>query len=85
MLFSAAGGCEAGLKVFRDAYGIEGGQAYAPEMLVSVWLYAYALGVTSSWRLEQRIREDLAFRYLAGGAAADPWTLNAFRAGTPKD
>ena len=67
------------LKVFRDAYGIEGGQAYAPEMLVSVWLYAYVLGVTSSRRLEQRIREDLAFRYLAGGAAADPWTLNAFR------
>jgi len=36
-------------------------------MLVSVWLYAYALGVTSSRRLEQRIREDLAFRYLAAG------------------
>jgi len=48
-------------------------------MLVSVWLYAYALGVTSSRRLEQRIREDLAFRYLAGGAAPDHWTLNDFR------
>jgi hypothetical protein len=29
--------------------------------------------------LEQRIREDLAFRYLAGGAMPDHWTLNAFR------
>jgi hypothetical protein len=48
-------------------------------MLSSVWLYAYALGVTSSRRLEQRIREDLAFRYLAGGATPDHWTLNAFR------
>lgn len=67
------------LSAFRDEYGEEGGQAYAPEMLVSVWLYAYALGVTSSRRLEQRIREDLAFRYLAGGAAPDHWTLNAFR------
>jgi len=46
---------------------------------VSVWLYAYALSVTSSRRLEQRIREDLAFRYLAGGATPDHWTLNAFR------
>ncbi len=64
---------------FRDEYGTEGGPAYAPEMLVSVWLYAYALGVTSSRRLEQRIREDLAFRYLAGGAAPDHWTLNDFR------
>jgi transposase len=67
------------LGAFRDEYGTEGGPAYAPEMLVSVWLYAYALGVTSSRRLEQRIREDLAFRYLAGGAAPDHWTLNAFR------
>jgi hypothetical protein len=37
------------------------------------------LGVTSSRRLEQRIREDLAFRYLAGGAGPDYWALNAFR------
>lgn len=67
------------LDAFRNEYGEEGGPAYAPEMLVSVWLYAYALGVTSSRRLEQRIREDLAFRYLAGGAGPDHWTLNAFR------
>src|ERR1700686_563190 len=67
------------LGAFRDEYGTEGGPPYAPEMLVSVWLYAYALGVTSSRRLEQRIREDLGFRYLAGGAAPDHWTLNAFR------
>ncbi len=56
------------LRAFREEYGEEGGPAYAPEMLVSVWLYAYALGVTSSRRLEQRLREDLAFRYLGGGA-----------------
>jgi transposase len=67
------------LEVFRNEYGEEGGPAYAPEMLASVWLYAYALSVTSSRRLEQRIREDLAFRYLAAGAAPDHWTLNAFR------
>ena len=67
------------LDAFRKEYGEEGGPAYAPEMLVSVWLYAYALGVTSSRRLEQRIREDLAFRYLAGGATPDHWTVNAFR------
>jgi transposase len=67
------------LRAFREEYGEEGGPAYAPEMLLSVWLYAYALNVTSSRRLEQRIREDLAFRYLAGGATPDHWTLNAFR------
>jgi len=67
------------LGAFRNEYGEEGGPAYAPEMLVSVWLYAYALGVTSSRRLEQRVREDLAFRYLAAGATPDHWTLNEFR------
>ena len=67
------------LSRFQDEYGTEGGPAYAPEMLVSVWLYAYALGVSSSRRLEQRIREDLGFRYLAAGAAPDHWTLNEFR------
>ncbi len=67
------------LGIFRNEYSAEGGPAYAPEMLVSVWLYAYALGVTSSRRLEQRIREDLAFRYLAAGNTPDFWTLNEFR------
>ena len=31
------------LSAFRDEYGAEGGPAYAPEMLASVWLYGYAL------------------------------------------
>ena len=30
------------------------------------------LGVNSTRRLERRIQEDLAFRYLAGGSAAGP-------------
>jgi hypothetical protein len=37
--------------------------------------------LTSARRLEQRIREDLAFRYLAGGAQPDFWALNGFRRG----
>jgi transposase len=67
------------LRGFEQAYGEEGPPAYPPLLMVKVWLYAYALGVTSSRRLEQRIREDLAFRYLAGGATPDHWTLNEFR------
>jgi len=67
------------LEEFTQAYGEEGGAIYAPELMLKVWLYAYALGVTSARRLEQRIREDLAFRYLAGGAAPDNWALSAFR------
>jgi transposase len=68
------------LRRFTESYKPEGGVLYHPSLMLKVWLYAYALGVTSSRRLEQRIREDLAFRYLAGGARPDHWTLNAFRA-----
>jgi transposase len=70
---------ELDLSEFEEAYVEEGPPAYAPALMVKVWLYAYALQVTSSRRLEQRIREDLAFRYLAGGATPDHWTLKAFR------
>jgi len=67
------------LSPFEEAYVEEGPPAYAPALMVKVWLYAYCLQVTSSRRLEQRIREDLAFRYLAGGQTPDHWTLNDFR------
>lgn len=67
------------LRSFLDAYGEEGGVLYHPSLMLKVWLYGYALGLTSSRRLEQRIREDLAFRYLAGGLQPDYWALNGFR------
>ena len=63
-------------KPFEQGYSEEGHPAYHPVLLLKVWLYAYALGVSSSRRLEQRLREDLAFRYLAAGAQPDYWALN---------
>jgi transposase len=75
---------EIDLQEFEQAYSDEGHPAYHPALLLKVWLYACALGVTSSRRLEQRIREDLAFRYPAGGAQPDFWALNEFRKGTAK-
>jgi len=67
------------LSRFLERYREEGGALYHPALMLKVWLYAYALGVTSSRRLEQRIREDLAFRFLAGGGQPDYWALNEFR------
>jgi len=67
------------LQEFEAAYSDEGGTLYAPALLLKLWLYAYALGMTSARRLEQRTREDLGFRYLAGGASPDNWTPSAFR------
>ena len=67
------------LSGFDDGYVEEGRAAYHPALLLKVWLYAYVLGILGSRRLEQRVKEDLAFRYLAAGAAPDHWTLNDFR------
>jgi transposase len=67
------------LSVFAKDYSREGGMLYAPELMLSVWLYAYATGMTSARRLSQRLGEDLALRFLAGGAGVDNWALSAFR------
>ena len=47
--------------------------------MLGVWLYAYALGITSARQVERRLVEDLAFRYLAAGERVDNWALSAFR------
>src|SRR5258708_39609818 len=67
------------LKSFEQVYGEEGGVLYCPALMLKVWLYAYAVGITSARRLEQRIREDLGLRYLAGEAGPDDSALSAFR------
>lgn len=64
---------------FEQAYAAEGGSLYAPELMLSVWLYAYATGITSARQLERKLVEDLPLRYLAAGARVDNWALSAFR------
>jgi transposase len=64
---------------FVDAYSEAGGQSpYDPRLMLKVWLYAFALNVRTTRKLEQRVREDLGFRFLAGGAAPDHKTLSEF-------
>lgn len=72
------------LRAFEAESSEHGRPGYPPQMLLKVWLYAYAVGVTSSRRLEQRIGEDLGFRLLAGNLKPDFWVLNEFRKKHPK-
>jgi transposase len=67
------------MSVFEQSYSAEGGELYAPQLMLGVWLYAYALGITSARQVERRLVEDLAFRYLAAGERVDNWALSAFR------
>jgi transposase len=66
---------------FLAAYSEQGGErAYHPRLMLKVWLYAYAVKVKSTRKLEQRIKEDLGFRYLAANACPDHKTLSLFYA-----
>ena len=67
------------MSVFEQSYSAEGGELYAPQLMLGVWLYAYGLGITSARQVERRLVEDLAFRYLAAGERVDNWALSAFR------
>lgn len=67
------------LREIEAGYSEEGRRAYPPQLQLKVWLYAYALGVTSARRIERRLHEDLGFRFLAGGHKPDHWTLSEFR------
>ncbi|GAC1643200.1 MAG: hypothetical protein NVS9B14_24570 [Candidatus Acidiferrum sp.] len=67
------------LSAFETQEEDAGGQrAYDPRMMLKIWLYGFGVNVRTTRKLEQRIREDLGFRYLAGGAEPDHKTLSEF-------
>lgn len=67
------------LSAFESQQEEAGGQRpYDPRMMLKIWLYGFGVNVRTTRKLEQRIREDLGFRYLAGGATPDHKTLSEF-------
>lgn len=69
------------LKPFYSRYRIDGwgNAAYDPEMMVSLLLYAYCLGVRSSCEIERRCESDIAFRVITANQRPDHTTLARFR------
>jgi transposase len=63
--------------------GGAGTAGYDPDMLVCVLVWAYAHQVTSSRRIEELCRTDVAFRVICGGQLPDHVTIARFRAGFP--
>ena len=60
----------------KDPRGV---QPYDPRMMVALLLYAYAVGVFSSRRIERATYEDVAFRVLTGNQQPDHDTIATFR------
>ncbi len=56
-----------------------GRAAYDPKMTVALLLYAYCTGVRSSRQIERRLREDVAFRFIAANHCPDHATVARFR------
>ncbi len=52
---------------------------YHPAMMLKVLLYGYATGVRSSRKLEERLRFDVGFMFLAGGAHPGHKAIGEFR------
>lgn len=58
---------------------LRGYPPHHPQMMVALLLYAYAVGVPSSRKIERRTHEDIAFRVIAGGTHPDHTRISEFR------
>lgn len=74
---------ELDLAGFRARYRVDGrgGAAYDPGLMLTLLVYAYAVGERSSRRIQRRCVEDVAFRIVAANQAPDHATIARFRAG----
>ncbi|HME63702.1 MAG TPA: transposase [Streptosporangiaceae bacterium] len=67
----------------RRKTGGAGTAGYDPDMLVTVLMWAYAHGVTSSREVERLCHTDVAFRVICGGNLPDHVTFARFRGDFP--
>jgi transposase len=69
------------LEPFYGAYRLDGHgrAALEPSMMVSLVVYAYAIGVRSARAIERHCREDVAFRVITANQTPDHATIARFR------
>jgi transposase len=73
---------EMDLGAFYGAYRQDGWgrAAHDPQMMVALFIYAYAIGARSSRTIERRCRDDIAFRVITANQTPDHATIARFRA-----
>jgi transposase len=71
------------LQTFYDSIasveGEAGRSAFDPQMLISVWVYAYSHGIGSAREISRLCETDPAFQWLTGFQSINPHTLSDFR------
>jgi transposase len=60
-------------------YSDQGGDSYAPDMMLTLWFYAYSQGETRSRKLEELCHYDTRYIYLSCNLRPDHTTLSRFR------
>jgi transposase len=59
--------------------GVAGREAWDPRLLISVWVYAYSLGIGSAREVARRCEYDPAFEWLTGMQEINHHSLSDFR------
>ena len=69
------------LSAIENAYegDLRGYPPYHPRMMTKLWMYAYAVGTTSSRKVARLAQRDVGFMMLAAGNKPDHRTLSDFR------
>jgi transposase len=67
------------LAPIEKTYSNLGASAYPPSALIKVLFLAYIQGIRSSRKIETKLYQDIAFRFLAGNVTPDHGTINLFR------
>jgi transposase len=67
------------LKKLFARYCDQGGDSYAPDMMLALWFYAYSNGITSTRTLEDLCKYDTRYMYISGNQQPDHTTLSRFR------
>lgn len=60
-------------------YSEQGGDAFAPDMMLALWFYAYSQSQTSSRKIEELCHYDMRYIYLSCNLRPDHTTLSRFR------
>lgn len=63
----------------KSREGEAGRPCWSPHLLVSIWVYAYTLGVASTRAIERLTTQEPGLRWLTGDEAVNYHTLNNFR------
>lgn len=67
------------LKDLFSRYSDQGGDSYAPDMMLALWFFAYCNGIRSTRELEVLCKYDTRYMYISSNQQPDHTTLSRFR------